>query len=312
MLPASLAACVPVFIATATSAWASAGASLVPSPVMATRCPPSCCSRISLSLASGVACARKSSTPASAAMAAAVNGLSPVIMTVLMPICRSSSKRSRMPPLTISLSWITPSTWGLLPLHSATTSGVPPVRAISSTLPCTPAESARPDLRRKLHGIGGAFANLAAVQVDAAHAGLRRERDEMCAKIMDVAPAQVVGLLGQHDDAAPFRRFVGQRGKLGGVRQLLGRNALGRDKCRRLPVAQRDGARLVQQQHVHVAGGFDRPPRDGDHVGLDHAVHAGDADRRQQAADRGRDEADQQRDQHRDGDGVPRPAASTA
>ncbi len=37
MLPASLAACVPVFIATPTSAWASAGASLVPSPVIATR-----------------------------------------------------------------------------------------------------------------------------------------------------------------------------------------------------------------------------------------------------------------------------------
>jgi hypothetical protein len=32
MLPASLAACVPVFIATATSACASAGASFVPSP----------------------------------------------------------------------------------------------------------------------------------------------------------------------------------------------------------------------------------------------------------------------------------------
>ncbi len=32
MLPASLAACVPVFMATATSACASAGASLVPSP----------------------------------------------------------------------------------------------------------------------------------------------------------------------------------------------------------------------------------------------------------------------------------------
>src|SRR5450756_2741808 len=35
MLPASLAAWVPVFIATATSACASAGASLVPSPVIA-------------------------------------------------------------------------------------------------------------------------------------------------------------------------------------------------------------------------------------------------------------------------------------
>ena len=35
--PASLAAWVPVFMATATSACASAGASFVPSPVMATR-----------------------------------------------------------------------------------------------------------------------------------------------------------------------------------------------------------------------------------------------------------------------------------
>ena len=40
MLPASLAACVPVFIATPTSACASAGASLVPSPVIATSLPP--------------------------------------------------------------------------------------------------------------------------------------------------------------------------------------------------------------------------------------------------------------------------------
>ena len=39
MLPASFAACVPVFMATPTSACASAGASFVPSPVMATRLP---------------------------------------------------------------------------------------------------------------------------------------------------------------------------------------------------------------------------------------------------------------------------------
>ena len=40
MLPASLAACVPLFMATATSACARAGESLVPSPLMATRWPP--------------------------------------------------------------------------------------------------------------------------------------------------------------------------------------------------------------------------------------------------------------------------------
>src|SRR5665213_374839 len=70
MLPASRAAWVPVFMATPTSAWASAGASLVPSPHIATNLPLACSSRISFSLSSGVACARKSSTPASAAIAA--------------------------------------------------------------------------------------------------------------------------------------------------------------------------------------------------------------------------------------------------
>ena len=39
MLPASRAAWVPVFMATPTSDWASAGASLVPSPHMATSLP---------------------------------------------------------------------------------------------------------------------------------------------------------------------------------------------------------------------------------------------------------------------------------
>jgi hypothetical protein len=58
MLPASLAAVVPVFMATPTSAWASAGASFVPSPVMATSLPPSCSERMRASFASGVASAR--------------------------------------------------------------------------------------------------------------------------------------------------------------------------------------------------------------------------------------------------------------
>ena len=64
---------------------------------------------ISASLSSGVASARKSSTPASSAIALAVSGLSPVIITVRMPIRRISSNRSRMPCLTTSLRWMTPS-----------------------------------------------------------------------------------------------------------------------------------------------------------------------------------------------------------
>ena len=68
------------------------------------------------------------------------------------------------------------------------------------------------------------------------------------------------------------------------------------------PVAERDRAGLVEQQHVDVAGGLDRAAGSRDHVGLDHAVHAGDADRREQSADRGRNQADQQRHQHGDRD----------
>ncbi|MND63299.1 hypothetical protein D3C80_546070 [compost metagenome] len=78
---------------------------------------------------SGVASAITSSTPASAAMAAAVRGLSPVTITVRMPICRSSAKRSRIPGLTTSLRWMAPSS---LP-STATSSGVPPLWAIFST-----------------------------------------------------------------------------------------------------------------------------------------------------------------------------------
>ena len=57
MLPASLAACVPEFIARPTSACASAGASLVPSPTMATSRPPACSARMRASLSSGRASA---------------------------------------------------------------------------------------------------------------------------------------------------------------------------------------------------------------------------------------------------------------
>jgi hypothetical protein len=103
MLPASRAAWVPVFIATPTSACASAGASLVPSPVIATSRPPACCSLISASLASGVASARKSSTPG---LLGDLRGGQAVVAGdhhVRMPIARSWSKRSRMPSLIVSL-----------------------------------------------------------------------------------------------------------------------------------------------------------------------------------------------------------------
>ena len=71
----------------------------------------------------------KSSTPASAAMAAAVSGLSPVIITVRIPMWRRIWKRALMPGLMMSLRNTTPSSFSWV----QTSSGVPPWRAMLST-----------------------------------------------------------------------------------------------------------------------------------------------------------------------------------
>ena len=117
----------------------------------------------------------------------------------------------------------------------------------------------------------------------------------------EVAAAQVVLLLGQHDDGAAFGGFVGERGELRGVGQPLLADVGGGIELGGLAIAEGDGAGLVEQQGVHVAGGFNGASAHGQHVVLDEAVHAGDADGREQAADGGGNEADQQRDQHEDG-----------
>ncbi len=73
--------------------------------------------------------------------------LSPVIMTVRMPIARIASKRSRMPSLTTSFRWMTPSSRaGSAPTCSATTSGVPPVALTFSTRASSSSESLPPVL----------------------------------------------------------------------------------------------------------------------------------------------------------------------
>ena len=94
ILPASFAACVPLFIATPTFACANAGASFVPSPIIATSLPDCCSFLIYSILSSGLASAIKSSTPAFSAIYFAVSGLSPVTITVFTPILRRRSKRS--------------------------------------------------------------------------------------------------------------------------------------------------------------------------------------------------------------------------
>ena len=59
------------------------------------------------------------------------------------------------------------------------------------------------------------------VKIDAAHARLRGERDEGGVQLVHFARAQTELFLGQHDDAAAFRRFVGERAQLRGGSQVV-------------------------------------------------------------------------------------------
>ena len=105
--------------------------------------------------------------------------------------------------------------------------------------------------------IDGPLANLSAVEIDAAHPRVGREGNERGVKLVYVASPQAVFFLGQDDDAAAFRRFVGQRGKLGRVGQPRRLSRRRRNEFNSLAIAERDGAGLVEQQRVDVAGCFD-------------------------------------------------------
>src|ERR1700688_1325065 len=262
MLPASRAACVPVFMATPTSACASAGASLVPSPHIATSLPLACSSRISFSLSSGVACARKSSAPASAAIAAAVIGLSPGIITVGMPMRGHSAKRFRMSALD-----------DILELHDAEQAAVLGDRERGASglrnFVRDRLDLARGIRHRALQharGISGrddprltaaidivedrvdrALADRGGAGVDAAHAGLRGKGNEGGVEFRHVAAADAVFLLCQHDDRAAFRGLVGQRGEVRRIGELLLVDAADGAERGGLAVAERDGAGLVEQ-----------------------------------------------------------------
>jgi len=104
---------------------------------------------------------------------------------------------------------------------------------------------------------------------------------------------------GQHDDRAAFRRFVGERGELRRIGQFL----LGDGLDRRNSVAWRLPSVMVpvlsSSSRIDVAGGFDGAAGHRQHVEAHQAVHAGQCRwPTRQGADGGRDQGDEQRDQH--------------
>ncbi len=152
-----------------------------------------------------------------------------------------------------------------------------------------------------LDGIGGAFAHFSPVQIDARHSRLRRERNEHRALVRELAFADAVLLLREDDDGAAFGRFVGERRKLGRV----GDFALGYSRhwheLSGLTVTEGNRSGLIEQQRVDVSCRFDRTAGHRQHIALHQAIHAGDADGREQAADGCWDEADEQRDEDEHG-----------
>ena len=296
MLPASRAAWVPVFIATPTSAWASAGASLVPSPAIATSRPSLCSSRISSSLRSGRGLGEE------VVDARLVGDLRRGERVVAGDHHRADAHRAQL---------VEAGAHALL----------------DDVLQVDDAEH----LAVARNGERGAALAGDAVELDLelgrrlAALGRRRSR-----KMASPAPLRsrlpsrstplmrVSALKGTNVACAVAARARGGRTawpaprwsgppasrrpamRAGRPRPARPPDARHRDELGGLPVAEGDRASLVEQQHVHVARSLDRPTGHRQHVAAHEAVHAGDSDRRQQGADRRRDQRHQQRDQ-RDG-----------
>src|SRR5215470_13150916 len=197
MLPASLAAWVPVFMATATSACARAGASLVPSPVMAMSRPSACRSRISLSFISGGFGADGGG--GEWVVARDHDGLDAHAAKLSEPVAD--------PALHDVLELDHPEHLGVVRHDKRGAAGLgdgvhhgPHVRGYAASQ----------SLYVGLDGIGCALADLSPVQVHPAHPRLGAELHELRPHGLHVPLAQAVLFLGEDHDASSLRRLVGQ------------------------------------------------------------------------------------------------------
>ena len=146
------------------------------------------------------------------------------------------------------------------------------------------------------------LANAAAIEIDAAHAGLRCEGNEGGMGGGEFAATDIEFLFGQHHNAAAFGCFIGQGGKLRGIGELLLGDTGSRAKIRRHAIADGDGAGFVEQEYINVSCGLNGATTGGHDVATDKAVNAADADGAEQSADGGGNQAHEQGDEHRRGE----------
>ncbi len=145
------------------------------------------------------------------------------------------------------------------------------------------------------HRIDRTLAVAMPLPVGPGQAGFGRERnhlDRLTGRLLHrVQAAQVL------DNRLALGGVIGQRGQQRRLRQVAGGHARRLEHGAAAAVTEGDGAGLVQQQHVYVTGRLYCTARLGDHVQAHQAVHAGDADGRQQATNGGRNQRHQQRHQ---------------
>ena len=233
-------------------------------------------------------------------MAFAVSGLSPVTITVRRPIFRSRSNRSRMPGLRMSSSTTRPAMLVALadqqrrrPLRGDRVhllAAAAPAACRRCCWTCLTTASAAPLRMTRPSGRSTPLMRVWAVN--------STNRDPGGGTAPRPCRRHAGGTARRCSCPRASRRRPTPAPRAGPT-SAAARSPSGTNS-RRLAVADRDRAGLVEQQRVDVAGHLDRLAALGDHVRPQGPVHAGDADGRQQRADRRRDQADEQRHQRRD------------
>ena len=143
----STATSVPAPMAIPKSACASAGASLTPSPTMATRLPASMSSLTLAALSPGSTSAMTLVMPSSAAIRAAVAALSPVSITTSTPRSRNSATAAAEVGRTASAM---PKTATARPSTAASTEVLPAAASASCRGPSTPTSTDSASISRRL------------------------------------------------------------------------------------------------------------------------------------------------------------------
>ncbi len=96
------------------------------------------------------------------------------------------------------------------------------------------------------NGIDCTLADGCRAEFDTAHAGLGSEGNETGVEFAHVAATHPVLVLGEDDDRTSLRGFVGKRGQLCGIGEILLAHAAQRLELCRLPIPERDRACLVE------------------------------------------------------------------